>query len=298
MGRSIRVKLKELGKRVVGRAATNPIAWPVYRFCGQCSRALGSVYDRATLTREIRGRDESLRKLGRELFPQLIVSGGPFKGMRYPSAQSYGSALLPKLLGSYESELHRDLETVLCNEYASIINIGCAEGYYAVGLGLRCPKAEIYAFDIDADARRICVELGKLNGVEERLHIGEFCDQATLRSLPLGDRALIISDCEGYEEVLFTNEMASVLARHDLIVETHDFINIEISSTLHDIFNRTHQVRSIKSSDDIEKAHTYQYAQLNPYDTKTKRLILAEGRPAIMEWLVMIGTTQPADRPK
>jgi precorrin-6B methylase 2 len=216
--------------------------------------------------------------------------------MRYPSLQSCGSTLLPKLLGSYESELHSYFETVLSNEYTSLVDIGCGEGYYAVGLGLGLPKAEIYAFDTDANARRLCIELGKLNGVEKRLHVSNICDQATLRSLPLGNKALIISDCEGYEEVLFTNEVASIVARHDLIVETHDFINIEISSKLRDIFSRTHTVHSIKSIDDIEKAHTYQFEQLNPYDTRTKHLILSERRPAIMEWLLMTAEPQPSDR--
>ena len=34
---------------------------------------------------------------------------------------------------------------------------------------------------------------------------------------PLGAKALIVFDCEGYEGSLFNNEIAEVLARHDLI---------------------------------------------------------------------------------
>jgi len=207
--------------------------------------------------------------------------------MQYPSAQSYGSALLPKLLGSYESELHPLLEGMLANEYTAIVDIGSAEGYYAVGLGLRFAHAGIYAFDINPHARKLCHDLAKLNGLDGRVHIGGFCDQAALRSIPLGRKALIVSDCEGYEGILFTREIAEHLARHDLIVETHDFIDIDISSRLRDVFSRTHHLRSIKSTDDIEKAHTYRYSQLENYDAKTKRLILGERRPAIMEWLVM-----------
>jgi hypothetical protein len=100
----------------------------------------------------------------------------------------------------------------------------------------------------------------------------------------LGTKALIISDCEGYDGLLCTREIASaLLSRHDVIVETHDFIDIEISLRLREVFSRTHQIRSIKSTDDIEKAHTYRYAQLEKYDTKTRRLILGERRPAIMD---------------
>lgn len=279
--------LKELGKSFVGRTANNRMAWSLYKVCGRFSDRLGRIHGHARFIREVGERDETLRRLARELFPELTVTSGPFAGLKYPSPQSYGSALLPKLLGSYESELHPVLGEILSKEYTAVVDIGCAEGYYAVGFGLRFVRAEIFAFDTDLTARQFCSQLGKINGLNGRLHVGGTCDEATLRSIPLGNKALIVSDCEGYEGLLFTTEIAAILAGHDLIVETHDFINIEISSKLRGIFAGSHDIRSFKSTDDIEKAHTYQYAKLDGYDTKTKRLILAERRPAIMEWLVM-----------
>lgn len=287
------MKLKEMGKGAVARTARNPIAWPLYQLCGRLSGSLGRIYGHARVTRETGERDEALRKLAQELFPDLTVAGGPFCGMRYPSVQAFGSALLPKLLGSYESELHPVLEEMLANEYSAIVDIGCAEGYYAVGLGLRVARADIYAFDISPVARELSGEMARLNGIDGRVRIGGLCDETVLRSMPLGDRALIISDCEGYESVLFTRAVAELLARHSLIVETHDFIDIDISSTLRDVFASTHKVRSIKSIDDIEKAHTYRYSCLDKYDTRTRRLILGERRPGIMEWLAM--TPRQAD---
>jgi hypothetical protein len=281
------MKFKELGKDVVARTAKNPLAWSLYKLCGGLSDSFGRIYGHARFTRQIHERDESLWNLRREMFPELTVVGGPFRGMRYPAAQSYGSMLLPKLLGSYESELHPVLEQLFANQYTAIVDIGCAEGYYAVGLSLRFAEAQVYAFDISSNARKLCGDMVRLNGLDGRVWIGGLCDEVALRSIPLGDRALIVSDCEGYESTLFTSAIAELLARHDLIVETHDFIDIDISSRLHDIFARTHQVRSIKSIDDIEKAHTYRYPQLDRYDARNRRLILAEGRPAIMEWLVM-----------
>jgi tRNA G37 N-methylase Trm5 len=194
---------------------------------------------------------------------------------------------LPKLLGSYESELHAVLEELLAHEYTAVVDVGCAEGYYAVGLGLRLRNAAIYAFDTDPRARPACAEMAQLNEVDRRIHIGSMCDKNVLRSLPLGTRALIIADCEGYEAELFDDEMAEFLARHSLIVEVHDFIKIDISSRLRGIFSETHHVRSVKSTDDIQKAHTYQFEQLGRYATDERYLILSERRPAIMEWLIM-----------
>lgn len=279
--------LKEVGKSIVARTAMNPVTWPLYRACGRVSEAFARIYGHARFVREGYERNEILRRLAQELFPDFTVENGPFKGLRYPPTGSYGSVLLPKLLGSYESELHPVLEELLANEYSAIVDIGCAEGYYAVGLGIRLAQADVYAFDTDSRARRLCGELATANGINGRLHVDGFCDKTTLTSLALGRKALIVSDCEGYERSLFTSEIAAVLAKDDLIIEAHDFIDIEISSQLRSAFATTHRIRSIKSTDDIEKAHTYQYGKLNGYDNKTRRLILAERRPAIMEWLVM-----------
>lgn len=280
-------EVNKLSKSFVQRTAKNPIAWFLFRICGRLSDYLGRIFEYAQIARRGGERDEMVEHITAELFPDLAVANGPFKGLQYPSAKSFGSPLLPKLLGSYESELQPVLDGMLSTGYTTIVDIGCAEGYYAIGLARRLPRAEVYAFDTDAKARQMCLEMAKLNGVADRIHIGGLCDEQVLRSLPLGDRALILSDCEGYEGSLFSARLAEFLVRHDVIIETHDFIDIELSVKMRDAFAKTHHVRSIKSMDDIERAHTYHCRELERYSTRDKCLILSEWRPAIMEWLVM-----------
>lgn len=260
--------------------------WPLYELCGRVSDVFGRIYGHARFARELSERDARLRELTVQLCPSRTVQNGPFRGMKYTS-QSYGSSLLPKLIGTYESELHPAIEELLRNDYSTIIDIGCAEGYYAVGLGMRCPRAQVFAFDTAPSARQLCTQLAEINGIANRIHIDGFCDGAKLASLCNARRALVISDCEGYEYLLFTEDVVPALSRHDLIIEAHDFINIEITSKLRERFSLTHEIESIKSTDDIQKAHTYQSDLLRPFDTITRKLILAERRPAIMEWLVM-----------
>lgn len=60
----------------------------------------------------------------------------------------------------------------------------------------------------------------------------------------------------------------------------------DVTPYLHTILSGTHQVQSIKSTDDIQNTHTYRYAQLRKYDTKERHLTLGDRRPWIMEWLV------------
>ena len=81
-------------------------------------------------------RQESAELL-KKLFANKVVLTGIFKGLKYPELTAYGSALYPKLIGSYEKELCPTLARLLEKNYSEIIDTGCAEGYYAVGLALK-----------------------------------------------------------------------------------------------------------------------------------------------------------------
>ena len=225
--------------------------------------------------------------------PDLIVKHGPFRGMRYPFARSVYSALFPKLLGTYERELAPLLDRLWTRDYTEIVDVGCAEGYYAVGFALRFPKATVYAYDTDPEGVRLCRVLAEANGVADRVVTGSFCDLGTLASIPFRGRALILSDCEGYERRLLSRDALPLLAGHDVLVELHDFIDISISDQIRATFAASHEIEAMESIDDIKKARTYEYPELARFDLATRRVLLSEQRPAIMEWFLMTAR-QPA----
>jgi len=233
--------------------------------------------------RERTERDDEA--LARELSPQLEVLHGPFSGLGYVRARSAGSALLPKILGCYERELHTVIERIVRNDYSDIVDIGCAEGYYAVGLGMRVPRATVHAFDTSPRARRLCAELAERNGVASRLKLGESCDEGALLALELGPRALLMSDCEGYEARLFTPRLAAHLARHDVLIEVHEQHDPELSRVLQSRFAPTHDITVVESVDDRRKLRVYDFQELAQYDARTRLRIVSEGRAGAMEWL-------------
>jgi len=61
----------------------------------------------------------------------LRTVAGPFAGLEYVD-EAAGSEYGPKLLGTYELELHHIIERIIDLAYPTIINIGAGEGYYAV----------------------------------------------------------------------------------------------------------------------------------------------------------------------
>lgn len=234
-----------------------------------------------------------------ELFSDGVVRHGPFAGLRYAELTSVGSALYPKLLGSYESELHPWMAEICDAGYSEIIDVGCAEGYYAVGLALRVPQATIYAYDLWEGAQQLCADFARLNGVGDRVVVRSLFTADELTGIPIRQRGLIVCDCEGGENDIFTPETASRFAAWDLLIETHDFLDITISTRLPELFRETHELRSILSVDDIQKAKTYNYPELAGLDLATRRAILAEFRPGLMEWQFFsskIGATRCASQ--
>jgi hypothetical protein len=216
--------------------------------------------------------------------PDLTVRHGPFCGLKYPDRKSVGSTLLPKLLGSYERELQPLWARLAARDYSEIVDVGCAEGYYAVGLARMFARARIFAFDTNAEGLRLCRLMAQANGVADRLTTGAFCTAATLQKLPLTRRALVVSDCEGYEQKLFTPDTVRTLAAHDVLIEVHDLVDINISARLRAVFATTHQLEVIASVDDIHKAQTYEYPELASFSLAERKLLLAEWRAGAMVW--------------
>ena len=126
--------------------------------------------------------------------------------------------------------------------------------------------------------------MADLNNVSERVFIESECTSQVLSDFKFTKRGLVICDCEGYEKKLFTPATIKNLTNCDLIIETHDFIDLTISEYIENLFSFTHKITIIKSIDDIIKAKTYSFPETENLDLQTKRKIFSEGRPAIMEW--------------
>jgi len=215
------------------------------------------------------------------------VSGGPFKGLRYPFQNSLHSTLFPKLLGSYESELHGFLEKAFENKYTSIVDLGCAEGYYAVGLARKFPKSIIYAADLNPEAREMTKLMASFNGVElgENFQILEEVTSDFLMGLDPSQKHFIFSDCEGFEADLFLIEAITHLKKSDFLVEMHEFIFPGIFELLKNRFESTHSITLVKSIDDEFRYREIQNPDINRIPISDQKNLLAEKRPCQMEWI-------------
>lgn len=168
------------------------------------------------------------------------VLHGPFAGMDYVSQATEG-ALAPRLLGAYESELHPHIEALARSGLDCVIDIGCAEGYYAVGLARLMPDVVVHAHDIDPKARAACAQMAAANQVADRVVIGEAFAPADFARFS-GQRVLVFIDAEGAEDDLLDPALSPALTGMNLIVETHGGARPGVLARLTERFAPSHEI--------------------------------------------------------
>jgi hypothetical protein len=214
------------------------------------------------------------------------VISGPFRGVRY-IANSSGSVLPPKLLGTYEQELHSCIAEIIRAQPELIVNIGAGEGYYAIGLARRLPRTEVVAFEGNPVGQQLLAAMAKLNRVGDRVQIRGFCTPADLENelAPLRSPVVVI-DAEGAELTLLDPGPVPSLRRAVILAEIHDFILPNATEVIRR-FDATHDQKEIwsrpRSARDLPK-------RLRPFLwTPWKKRVLAaleEQRPGPMRWVL------------
>ena len=257
--------------------ASSAIVWKLFNRC---------IWGPALAFRRYRSEVIEKRLFARFNSPATVMAG-PFQGLKYPFMKSCCSTLPPKLLGTYEAELQPYFLRWKSVNFSQIIDIGAAEGYYAVGLARMFPDATVTAYDTSEEARNLTAELAEANETKPRTTICGLCTREVLLDQDFSGKTLIVCDCEGYELTLFDEELANHLKKCHLIIELHDNPQEGFSARprLIHILNQTHRVEIVSSLNDDQKSNTYRSAFLND-DPIERQVAFAEKRPFTMDWLI------------
>ena len=261
----IRHKIRDLALKFSPEAASQILAW-------RSQRLIMRIEEKSGL---IEASKQFVTKYGDR------VLNGPFKGMKYPKDTIFKRNLIPKLIGSYEDELHPWINLLIAEKYANIINVGSADGYYSVGFAIACPDANVTSFDTDPWARSATRQLAVANNVINSRMLS-MCTPIWLAQ-NLSTNSLIIVDCEGFEETLLDPSVAPSLFHADILVELHDHAAPDIESTIRRRFESTHEIRSVSWKQKASR----DYSNLEFLSPSMADAALSEGRSAPQEWLLM-----------
>jgi Met-10+ like-protein len=105
------------------------------------------------------------------------IWAGPFVGTRY-RVGAVCSASVPKLLGTYERELQPEIEKLANERWSAVIDVGAAEGYYAVGFARRLRDVPVVAYEMDPHGRALLRANAEENSVVESIDLREECTAA------------------------------------------------------------------------------------------------------------------------
>jgi hypothetical protein len=172
------------------------------------------------------------------------VRGGPFAGLRYVG-QSPSPQIGPFLLGMGEMEIWPFVRRVLAAEFDAFVNIGAAEGYYAVGMARFSRVPRVISYEGSRLGRILTRFMARKNGVADRIDVRGFCDPARLADAlaPIARPALLI-DVEGYEEELADPARVPALRRATMIIELHEHRK-PMADILRPRFAATHAIEEI-----------------------------------------------------
>jgi hypothetical protein len=215
------------------------------------------------------------------------VLAGPFAGMRYVDT-SVGSCFIPKLLGSYERELAPKVEWICRRRPTLVVDIGAAEGYYAIGLAWRIAQAQVVAFELDEAGQAALRTMARLNGVADRLTVCGRCEPEDLAAVLEKEPApVVICDVEGDEGRLLDPTQVSRLAAATVLVETHEFVRRDVTDELCGRFARSHDIERIWQEPRTRAEFPWRTPGTMLLPVSYLDWAVSEWRPERMSWLWM-----------
>jgi hypothetical protein len=215
------------------------------------------------------------------------VIQGIFSGLQYVN-DSVGSAYLPKLLGTYEQELHPVIEEIIHKNFSYIINIGAGEGYYAIGLARRLKEARVDAYESDERGRHLLTEMSVLNSVQDQVRVYAHCGIEDLRqSLSTAQKTLVLCDVEGSEGDLLDMTHIPSLAQSYILVELHESMRPGVTTSLKMHFANTHEIMQIWQQNRTATDFPFTNLSTRLLPNHYLRWAMNEKRPERMSWLWM-----------
>jgi hypothetical protein len=216
------------------------------------------------------------------------VMSGPFTGLKVePNTGWHSDDVAPKLLGTYEHQLHPFLAEIFSFRKPTFgVDIGCADGFYILGCANRLPDSTFYGLDITDNAIAAANRNAEINGNPQNAHfikqnassIGEY-----YKRHPSG-RAFVLSDCEGWEANLPAVMDDAAKRRTDFIIEVHNLRDRDVKTELTQWLSSTHSIRVVTS----KTADVNDIPSLQHLSDLDRYLCVAETRPYVMEWIIAL----------
>lgn len=242
-----------------------------------------------TLFREetVHGRRE---RVSLELFEAMkkTVGYGPFCGMRLSEQPWWGKSDLGSMcLGLYEKEMLNALISDQLSERTTFIDIGAADGYYAIGLLLSKNYKKSICFELTELGRKTIDRNWNLNACPGDIEIhGDVLTDAekVLASVDMS-KAVTLIDVEGAEFELLNSNLIELLSGSVVLIEIHNWVDdfLDKYTAMLKRCSKHFDIDVVKRED----RSTVEFNELRSLTDDSRLLLTSEGRPCLMRFLVL-----------
>lgn len=233
----------------------------------------------------IRQRQE---RISLEVFNMLggTVAYGPFKGLVLNKERWWGSLdLASQCLGLYEREFLDILQNLKNDEFNRFIDVGAADGYYAIGMLTSKLVRNCVCFEQSEIGQAAIRNSWIENGAIGELEIFGQATAETFFGYPSHyfDNSLIMIDVEGFEFDLLTLTVLEHLKSSTMLIEIHNWVD-DFNNQYSTFLKNASRFFNIAILPHVDRS-TSKFPELRDFTDDNRALITSERRPCMMRFL-------------
>ena len=191
------------------------------------------------------------------------------------------------ILGLYEQEVLENLVEAPAH-FRVFVDVGAADGYYAVGLLHSGRVDRSVAFESIPECRKAILRLAVENGVSDKITVlgtasDRFVDELVALKIHSAETMFLI-DIEGAEFKVLTQEVFAFLKNSLIIVETHAHIYPDPKGEIERLIERastTHRATGWFPG----ARNPWTLRELEDFTEIDRWILCSEGRQEVQQWL-------------
>ena len=236
--------------------------------------------------------DKKKNILGKEIskISNNKILYGPYSGTKILSSYGWSNIdFCPKYLGSYEYQVQKKIiDLNKKKKFDYFIDLGAAEGYHIISLLKKKIFKQGLAFEISKKSREILKKNAQINKLNNRIRIYKDANLSSLKNALRNfnhRRLLFLVDIEGQEYNLFDKDFCKIFSKGTFIIEEHPF-NISNKRKIKNFNQNIKKYYNVEILKDTPK-NPFNFSILEKYSDDEKYLMMSEGRPESMKWLIL-----------
>ena len=236
--------------------------------------------------------DNKKYKLGKKLaeYSKEKILFGPYSGTKFIFKSGWSNTDFgPKYLGTYERQIQKKIIYLKKKFNLNFfIDCGAAEGFHIISLLKKKIFKTAVAFEINEKSRDLLIKNAINNNVKKKISVYSEANFASLKKLKIKNfkKTLFLLDIEGAEFNLFDKNFCRYFSKSFFIIEDHNFLilNRKKTNSFYKTIKKFFKVEFVE--DNFENPLNYKI--LDNLSEDEKYLILSEGRPLRMQWIILL----------